>query len=203
ECAYGGAAVLFSSRPELLARRVALEGYRAPLEHTIKKKDMRDLLTRMWAHEAAQRPSAAECSVALAALLAAVKAKPAPLKAVIRCVSASLPSLAAIRRLSSFSTSPRTPPGDSSPLSAPSPLAALQSTFSSSSSPIEALTRSLSAASRRGSSSPREAIKGSSASSPSSPLEGIKSPSPSPADSPLTVVERSGNLQGCLVHKNP
>ncbi|KAJ1484956.1 kinase-like domain-containing protein [Baffinella frigidus] len=61
--------------PETLARRVALEGYRAPLEHRIKNKDMRDLLSSMWAHDPRERPSAAQCEVELVALLATVREK--------------------------------------------------------------------------------------------------------------------------------
>ena len=56
-------------RPEILARRVALEGYRAPLERKIKHKDMRDLVTRMWAHDPLKRPSSSECAAELEAML--------------------------------------------------------------------------------------------------------------------------------------
>jgi len=211
EHTYAADAVWCASQPELLARRVALEGYRAPLEHKIKK-DMQDLLTRMWAHEPSHRPSAAECGVELAALLATVKSKPpsSPLAAVLRRLHTSSPKggdigggaspLAAIRRFSAFSSSPR----------------------GSSYSPIAAIKRTFSAASRQGSS--LEAGKGTCASSPSrllptinhkletrnkkhetrnqkpstinhkpqsSPLAAIKRSFSSPVGSPLSVIKRS------------
>mmetsp|Transcript_9817 Transcript_9817/g.24035 ORF Transcript_9817/g.24035 Transcript_9817/m.24035 type:complete len:492 (+) Transcript_9817:56-1531(+) len=73
EHAYAGEAEL--REPELLARRVALEGYRAPLENRIKNVDMRELVVRMWDHEASERPSAAECVLELVALLATATTK--------------------------------------------------------------------------------------------------------------------------------
>jgi len=94
EPAYSGEAAWFDSRPDLMARRVALEGYRAPLESTIKHARVRDLLTRMWAQEASARPSAAQCEEEFVALLAKTKAKSLfnPIKVLTRTLSLSPPS---------------------------------------------------------------------------------------------------------------
>ena len=72
--AYPASAIEWNASPELVARRVALEGYRAPLENKVKNTDMRELLARMWAQDPAERPSAAQCEEELASLLAAVEA---------------------------------------------------------------------------------------------------------------------------------
>ena len=84
-------------RPELLARRVAIEGHRAPLDLKIKTKDMRDLVTRMWAHDPLKRPSSSECAVELEAMLAAV-------------ASRSLKPLALLKR--TFNSAPSSPQGE-------------------------------------------------------------------------------------------
>ncbi|KAJ1468655.1 kinase-like domain-containing protein [Baffinella frigidus] len=82
--AYAAETVWCKSRPELLARRVALEGYRPSLERKIKNTDMQDLLTRMWAQEPSKRPTAAECEVELEALLATVTSRSRKPLAVIK-----------------------------------------------------------------------------------------------------------------------
>jgi serine/threonine protein kinase len=84
-------------RPEILTLRVCLDRYRPSLESKIKKTDMRDLVTRMWAHEASERPSAAQCEVELVALLATVTAK------------ASHNPIAAIKKAFAFTPFKRSP----------------------------------------------------------------------------------------------
>ncbi|KAJ1482085.1 kinase-like domain-containing protein [Baffinella frigidus] len=75
ENAYAAETGWCALRPELMARRVALEGYRPSLERKVKKKNMQDLLKRMWSQEPSKRPTAAECEVELEALLATVTSR--------------------------------------------------------------------------------------------------------------------------------
>jgi hypothetical protein len=115
ERAYSGELAWFDSRPDLLARRVALEGYRAPLESAIKNKQLRDLLTRMWAQEASARPSATQCEEELVALLAKTERNKAkfllnPIKEFTRALSFSSPSFSPTSVLMrTFSFSPTSP----------------------------------------------------------------------------------------------